>query len=67
MSTDPRYSANLIIDKLIGATITGAAETEESFGIVARLENGNEVVIWIDQDAEGNGPGWITIEEPKHA
>lgn len=61
-----QYIADLINEKLIGATIVGACRTEdgECVGLVVRLRGVKEPhIVWIDKDAEGNGPGWISIEQ----
>ena len=50
--------------KLVDGKITGTCATEdgESYGII--VKNGNkEFRCWIDCDPEGNGPGFMKIEE----
>lgn len=37
---------------------------EPAFGLKLRKPDGSEVVLWVDQDAEGNGPGWLTLDRP---
>jgi len=63
MSHDADYQKKLIADQLIGATITGIVEdpdASEFFGFVAK--NGQwEHVVWVNCDAEGNGPGWLDL------
>ena len=45
--------------KLIGHKIISALKDPEgSFGF--QLDNGT--LVWVDQDAEANGPGWLNIE-----
>jgi len=70
MSTDCKYMAEQIVGLLIDKTIVGIVlpEDEESFGFIAvDLDSGKDdrTIVWVDQDAEGNGPGWLNIEPPK--
>ncbi len=60
MSADVEFMVKLINEQLIGNNIAGSvtAADNESFGFV--LDNGD--VVWVDCDAEGNGPGWLTVE-----
>lgn len=70
MSTDAKYMAEQINAKLAGGQIRNAVATEdgESFGfdVVVKAEgrgNYNVLRVWVDCDAEGNGPGWLNIED----
>jgi len=70
MSTDSEYMAAMIADKLVGGQIRGAIidEDHESFGFDVVLKakgRGNYSVhrVWVNCDAEGNGPGWLDIIE----
>ena len=70
MSADVDFMVKEINAKLLGATIRNAVRTEdgESFGlelVIKAKGRGNYDVftVWIDCDAEGNGPGWLNIEE----
>jgi len=48
---------------LIGAKVTGIADGgDDEFGLIVK-KNGKETVLLVQQDAEGNGPGWLTIQE----
>ena len=48
---------------LMGAKITGIADGgEDEFGLIVQI-NGKETVLWVQQDAKGNGPGWLGIQE----
>ena len=64
MSTNAEFCANLIKEKLAGATVVGSVvdPDNEYFGIRFRQPDGKELTAWIDCDAEGNGAGWINIE-----
>ena len=69
MSTDPNYSAEMINERLIGTTIRNAVVSEdgESFGfsVVKKAKgrgNYDVITVWVDCDAEGNGPGWLNME-----
>ena len=67
MSTDAQFMADQIGEKLIGWRITGAIIPDASDGPDQRfglqVKQGNKVQhLWIDCDAESNGPGWMAIE-----
>lgn len=56
------------IEKLVGYKVTGVCADRggESYGIV--MEKGKDKKLcWIDCDPEGNGPGWLEIEDAYHA
>ena len=67
MTTEAKFMAEQISENLIGWRITGAIITDESdgpdqrFGLQLSLRN-KTLNVWIDQDAESNGPGWLAIE-----
>ena len=58
------------LKQLVGFQIVDTVMTEdgESYGfIVQRDQHGKSIerkVCWIDCDPEGNGPGWVSIQEP---
>jgi hypothetical protein len=67
VSHDNDYCTNQIADHLVGGTITGAIQSSSDewgdgfFGF--RVKKGDkELAVWVQQDAEGNGPGWVSIE-----
>ena len=67
MSTDAEYMADEIYKKLSGGRITNAIRSEnddgeESFGFLVE-RNGKTIQVWVDCDAEVNGPGWLKICE----
>lgn len=70
-SEDVSYAADRL-KELVGWQIVGTVTTEdrESYGfIVQRDPHGKPIerkTCWIDCDPEGNGPGWIAIEEFNH-
>ncbi len=64
MTTDSVYMAD-VTRVLQGGIITGAllADDEDSWGLKVVLPDGTVKYCWVDCDAEGNGPGWLTIED----
>ncbi|VGO14431.1 hypothetical protein PDESU_02992 [Pontiella desulfatans] len=64
----PNEYAQACLDRLIpeltGLTITGGAvdDTGEYWGFTAEWKQGKKV-IWVNCDPEGNGPGFLEIEE----
>jgi hypothetical protein len=71
MSTDVEFMVKEINTKLGGFQIKGAviSDDKESFGFVVWSDpHGKPIVrktVWVDCDAEGNGPGWLSIEKQK--
>lgn len=70
--SEAKYVADQLLDFVGGAIIgivvsEGETEWEEFPGIRVRARDGSEHILWIQQDAEGNGPGWITPEKVKEA
>lgn len=70
MSRDVKYMADQIGEQLAGTQIKGAIVDSEAeafgFQVVRKIEGrGNYEVlnVWVMCDAEGNGPGWLSIEE----
>lgn len=69
MSTDAEYMVDEIVTKLVGFRIVQATVSEdgESFGfVVERDPHGKPIerkTVWVDCDAEGNGPGWLKVED----
>lgn len=68
MSTNAKFMADEIYKKLSGGRIANAIRSvaedgEESFGFLVE-RNGKTIQVWVDCDAEGNGPGWLQIQEP---
>ena len=57
-----------LIPELVGLTITGGAvdDTGEFWGFTAEDKRGGKAVkkvIFVLADPEGNGPGWLEINE----
>lgn len=52
------------LKQLVGGKIVDTVVTEdnENYGFVVEVD-GKEKVCWVDMDPEGNGPGWIQIQE----
>lgn len=67
MPTQPSelpYLTEEINKKLVGATIVGSLIDPEGESFGFKVEKEGEVLdVWIDRDAEGNGPGWIAIDK----
>ena len=74
MSSDAQFTADQIIKHLVGGKITGAIATfedgaannhfEDFAGFV--VKKGNRTInVWVQSDAEGNGGGWLGLEDPK--
>lgn len=59
---DVKYAADLL-KALIGWKIVATTITpdNESYGFVAQKGESRKIC-WIDCDPEGNGPGWLQIE-----
>lgn len=56
--------ATLIDERLTGWTIVGPALTPESDTAGLVIQKGaRKRVLWILADAEGNGPGWLELQE----
>ena len=67
MPTQPSeipFLVTQISGRLVGAKIVGSLRDPEmeNFGFRVEHEDGQVFDVWIDRDAEGNGPGWLTIE-----
>ncbi len=65
------YCTEQIETLLVGRTIVQAVTSKDgkSFGFVAvdlarpPATRKPDLMVWCDMDAEGNGPGWLNIEE----
>ena len=59
-----KYMAEEISEKLVGCRIMSAllSEDSESFGLLLAGKKG-PIQVWVNCDPEGNGPGWLSIEE----
>ena len=74
MSSDARFTRDQIVEHLVGGKITQAIQTfedgapEEHFedfaGFIVKKGN-RSIHVWVQQDAEGNGGGWLALEDPK--
>ena len=68
---DVKYAVKRL-EKLVGWQIVGTVSTPDdtSYGfVVQRDSHGTAIqkkVCWVDCDPEGNGPGWIQIEEMRN-
>jgi hypothetical protein len=61
---DIKFASDNVLKRLVGATITESILTEdgESYGFRAE-KGGKSFIVWVDCDPEGNGPGWLQIED----
>ena len=61
---DVKFAADEL-KKLVGGKITDTVMTKdnENYGFVVEAEDGTKKVCWVDCDPEGNGPGFISIQE----
>jgi hypothetical protein len=57
--------SDLIQRQLIGSEIIVSLKTEdgESFGFRVKTRDKRVLDVWVDCDAEGNGPGWLAIQK----
>jgi hypothetical protein len=64
MSHDVQYMTEQVQRKLLDSTIITSLKTEdgESFGFRVRTKDKAIFDVWVDRDAEGNGPGWLAIQ-----
>ena len=64
MSTDVEFMLTKIVEKLKGGVIIDAIadNDREAFGFIVKVGD-KEYPVWVDQDAEANGPGWLDIAE----
>lgn len=67
MSHDNDYCIEQINKHLVGGMITGAITSgPDAFGDAFfgfKVKKGKkQFAVWVQQDAEGNGPGWISVE-----
>ena len=56
----------LIGGEVVGVAVdcqTGSIFGEEYFGLVVKMPDGGQRVMWIWQDGEKNGPGSVTVEQ----
>ena len=74
MSSDARVTRDQILKHLVGGKITGAIATFEDGAAKNHFEDfagfvvkkGNRTInVWVQSDAEGNGGGWLALEDPK--
>ncbi len=65
-SSDAEYAAKEC-EKLVGYEIVGVCRDPEngSYGLIISKEEPepSQKLCWIDMDPEGNGPGWIQVED----
>jgi len=63
MTEDVKHMVEKIHRYLIGAEIKIALTTEDdsSFGFRIITKDKRVFDVWVDRDAEANGPGWLNI------
>ncbi|MDF7826942.1 hypothetical protein P4B35_23135 [Pontiellaceae bacterium B12227] len=67
-STFVKACLDRLVPELVGLTITGGAvdESGEFWGFVAEGKRGQKTVkkvVFVNCDPEGNGPGFLEVEE----
>ena len=74
MSHDNDYCSEQIIDNLLGGTIIGTVVSppdeefgDEGFFGLQVMVMGKRKLMLVQSDAEGNGPGWVHIEDAEEA
>ena len=74
MSSDARFTRDQILKHLVGGKIIPAIQTFEDGAPAEHFEDfagfvvkkGNRTInVWVQSDAEGNGGGWLALEDPK--
>lgn len=67
---ETEFLAEWIKNNLAGTTIRNAVISEDKedvgFQVVRKVEgrgNYEVLTVWVLRDPEGNGPGWLTMEE----
>ena len=70
MKSENEYLAEQIQEKLKGTVIRNAVLSEDGedvgFQVVRKSKgrgNYDVITVWVLRDPEGNGPGWLDIEE----
>lgn len=71
MSHDNEFCKEQIVKHLLGGTITGVLDSDvddvDDFGVqffgLRIMKDGKQFAAWVQMDAEGNGPGWVEVEE----
>jgi hypothetical protein len=75
MSSDARYTKDQIVKHLVGGKITQAIQSFEDgapenyfedFAGFTVTKGKRKFHVWVQQDAEGNGAGWLQIEDSAH-
>jgi hypothetical protein len=59
-----KFAIKQASEKLVGRMIVGTVESSdgESWGLQIKDSTGRLSNVWVDQDPEGNGPGWLAYE-----
>jgi len=64
MTTNGRYTSERISELLVGGKIERSIVDEnEGFPGFLVSNKGKNFLVWVSMDSEGNGPGWLDIEE----
>jgi hypothetical protein len=52
-----------VLSDFIGCRIVDVlTQADDSVGLVVETEEGSKHILWVDRDAEGNGPGWVAAQ-----
>ena len=61
MSHDSDYCVEQLKPLVGGELFMVVTAPPDSFGFQV-IKDGKLTTVWIDRDAEGNGPGWVNLE-----
>lgn len=53
----------LVGGKIVESILSSSQYGDESFGFKVKAKNGKTFLVWVDCDSEGNGHGWLDIQE----
>lgn len=48
--------------RLVALVVDGSTG-EDTLGLVFEAKDKTQTVVWVQRDAEGNGPGWLEVSE----
>ena len=72
MSSDAQYTKDQILKHLVGGKITqclstfeDGESTYEDFAGLVVTKGKRKIHVWVQSDPEGNGGGFLALEDPK--
>lgn len=63
MGSDSAFCKSKIVDTVLGGIILGVVEDGGDGWGLRVMVRGKQVAVWIQADAENNGPGWVEVED----